>query len=94
MIEARRTRRDELRPAGGQLFQDIAIDDIVDDDADGRESRRQRDRPASEERVEVYELVSVTGVQLIEQRALVALRAEHCDPHVCSSAADASRMLT
>jgi hypothetical protein len=23
----------------------------------------------------------VTGVQLIEQRALVALRAEHCDPH-------------
>ena len=31
MIEARRTRRDELRPAGGQLFQDIAIDDIVDD---------------------------------------------------------------
>ena len=75
MVEACGTRRDELGTAGGEVFEHVGGDGIVDDDADGREARRQRCGTGSEKRVEVDELVPVTGVQLIEQRALVALSA-------------------
>src|SRR5262249_57097329 len=69
-------------PAGGEVWQHVGGDGIVDDAADGREARRQRGGTGSEQRVEVDELVPVTGVQRIEQRALGALSAEHGDPHL------------
>ena len=59
-------------PPAARCFSTSAVDGIVYEDADGREARRQRCGTGSEKRVEVDELVPVTGVQLIEQRSLVA----------------------
>src|SRR5262249_50247591 len=41
VIEASGTRRNELCAAGGEIFQYIAVDGIVYEDADGREPCRQ-----------------------------------------------------
>jgi hypothetical protein len=64
------------------MFQNIAADDIVDEHADGRKSCREKCRAGFQSRVKIDEVVSMTGIQLIEQRALVVPRAEHCDPHL------------
>jgi hypothetical protein len=74
VVEAGGARRNKLRAAGGEMFQHAAVDDIVDEDADGREPRRQRCRTGPEGGIEIDELVSVTGVQLVERRALVTSR--------------------
>ena len=91
MAETGGTRRTQLGAAGGESFKHMRIDEIVDEDADGGKPHRQRCRTWSEESIEIDELVSVTGVQLIEQRALVVLRAEHCNPHPCTTTANAPR---
>jgi hypothetical protein len=91
LIETSGTRRNELRTAGAELFEHHTIKEIVYKDADDRKPLRQRCRIGSEERIEKDQLVSVIGVQLGKQRALVAPRTEHCDAHVCSSKANAPR---
>ena len=85
MNEAGGPRRNELRAAGGETFQCIAIDDVVDKDVDRREPRRQRCGPGSERRFDIDELVPVAGVHLVNQRSLVFLRAKHRDPHLSTT---------
>src|SRR6266540_718882 len=89
LVEARRPSRNQLRAAGGEVFQNMGIDDIVYEDADGGKLRRQSCRTWFKQGIEIDELVSVISVQLIEQFALVALRAEYCNPHWCTTIANA-----
>ena len=63
------------------MLQNMGIDEVVDEDTDGRETRRERCRTGPEGRLEIDELVVMTCVQLIEHHALVVLRAEDCNPH-------------
>ena len=65
-----------LGAAGGEVLEHLGIDDIVYEEAGGGKSRRQSCRTGSEHGIEIDELMSVTGIQLVEQLALVVLRAE------------------
>jgi hypothetical protein len=67
LVEAGGARRNKLRAASGNLFQHVAVDDIVDKDADGRKPRGQQCRIGCEARIEVGELEPVSSVQLVEQ---------------------------
>src|SRR5262245_33700105 len=64
-----------------EMFEHIGIDRIVHVDADSREACRQSYGIGFEQRIEIDELVFVTGVELVEQRALEFIRAEYCDSH-------------
>ena len=82
IVEARRAKRDDARPTGGELFQDLGIEGVVDEDADRREALGQARGRAVEARLQEIEGMAGLGGGLAQEDAVVGLGAEDGNVHV------------
>ena len=82
LVEASGACRNEFRPAHGEVFQHIGIDNIVDKDADSREPGRKGDRLRSKQRIEGVHIMPMMKVCLIQQHAFVSVEFDLDGLHV------------
>ena len=81
MIEASRTERDEPGVLIVERLDDLAVDNVVDEDADGGESGGKDNRLGVQPGFEKRELVPMSGVGRQERRAVMRLGTEENDSH-------------
>ena len=82
VVEAGGAERDQAGAAGGKRLQDVGVEGVVDEDADGGEALGEAHRGVVEARLEEEEFVAGRRRSVAEKDAVVGLGAEDGNAHV------------